>query len=557
KFDGQGAFLFQFGSEGSGEGQLSHPNGLTVDGQGNVYVADRFNHRVQKFDGQGAFLFQFGSEGSGEGQLSHPYGIAVDGQGNVYVADQFNHRVVVFGLINVQNTAPILTVIGNKLVNEQSYLTFQASAIDDDLPNNSLTYSLADPETGTYPTGASITETGTFSWTSTEAQGPGTFRVKVVVSDGEMTDEEEIGIQVNEVNVAPVLANIGNKQVVMDSNLSFTVSAIDSDIPSQNLSYSTSRLPAGATFNASTRTFSWTPKVNQTGDYTITFQVSDGEFADNEVVNIKVVKSTALKPSISSISPTSGPIGTVITILGNNLGSGVLEVRFNGLNAVFKPIDETTVRAVVPENATSGKITVITFDGSATSKQNFTVTSSNPTPTISKFSPNSGAVGTSVIITGTNFTGATTVAFKGTSATFNVLSNTSIRANVPLGAITGPISVTTPGGTGTSKQNFRVTGTSTTAALQVSEITDAFFETYPNPFSGITTIAFSLENGESYTLEVFDLRGALVRRVATGIAEANKLYEFRLIADGLAEGIYITRLTTPSRVQSIKAVLKR
>ncbi len=82
--------------------------------------------------------------------------------------------------------------------------------------------------------------------------------------------------------------------------------------------------------------------------------------------------------------------------------------------------------------------------------------SSTPTPTLTSFNPTSAFANTIVTLTGTNFTGATSVKYNGTSATFNFLSDTSIQSTVPLGATTGPISVTTPGGTATSSTNFTV-----------------------------------------------------------------------------------------------------
>jgi subtilisin-like proprotein convertase family protein len=78
-------------------------------------------------------------------------------------------------------------------------------------------------------------------------------------------------------------------------------------------------------------------------------------------------------------------------------------------------------------------------------------------PTVSSFAPTSGAPGTSVVITGTNFIGATAVRFGGVAATtFTENSTTQITATVPIGAITGPISVTTATGTGTSAASFTV-----------------------------------------------------------------------------------------------------
>jgi uncharacterized repeat protein (TIGR03803 family) len=72
-------------------------------------------------------------------------------------------------------------------------------------------------------------------------------------------------------------------------------------------------------------------------------------------------------------------------------------------------------------------------------------------------SPTSGKVGSVVVILGTNLTGATSVTFNGTAATFTVVSSSQIKTTVPAGATTGKVQVTTPGGTLTSNVNFTVT----------------------------------------------------------------------------------------------------
>src|SRR5207245_5916003 len=82
-------------------------------------------------------------------------------------------------------------------------------------------------------------------------------------------------------------------------------------------------------------------------------------------------------------------------------------------------------------------------------------------PTIASFASTSGPVGTSVTISGTNFTGATAVTFNGVSAAFTVTSATAIQVTVPAGATTGPLSVTTSGGTATSTDAFTVTSAPT------------------------------------------------------------------------------------------------
>jgi len=80
-----------------------------------------------------------------------------------------------------------------------------------------------------------------------------------------------------------------------------------------------------------------------------------------------------------------------------------------------------------------------------------------PGPTLSSFAPANGPIGTTVTITGSNLTGATAVRFNGTpAASFTVNSDTQITAVVASGSTSGPIAVTTPGGTGTSSGSFAI-----------------------------------------------------------------------------------------------------
>jgi hypothetical protein len=80
----------------------------------------------------------------------------------------------------------------------------------------------------------------------------------------------------------------------------------------------------------------------------------------------------------------------------------------------------------------------------------------SPVPGITNVSPTSGSVGSSVVIKGTNFAGASVVWFNGTNAAFTLNSSNQITATVPTGATTGPVSVIAPGGLATSAGNFTV-----------------------------------------------------------------------------------------------------
>ena len=124
----------------------------------------------------------------------------------------------------------------------------------------------------------------------------------------------------------------------------------------------------------------------------------------------------------------------------------------------------SAVASALTSNATSGLV-----QSAGTGSPNLLLyeafIAGSPAPTISGFSPASGGVGASVTITGTNFTGATSVKFNGQSASFSVVSSTQINATVPNCSSSGAISVTTAGGTASSGSSFSVTGCTTSQQL--------------------------------------------------------------------------------------------
>ncbi len=108
EFNNSGAFLQQFGSQGTGNGQLSQAEGLAFDAAGNLWIADGINNRIEEFSSSGAYLGQFGSYGTGPGQFKDPQGVAFDAAGNMWVADSNNSRLQEFSPVPEPSTLILL-----------------------------------------------------------------------------------------------------------------------------------------------------------------------------------------------------------------------------------------------------------------------------------------------------------------------------------------------------------------------------------------------------------------------------------------------------------------
>ncbi|MBH0199685.1 MAG: PKD domain-containing protein [Nitrospira sp.] len=236
-------------------------------------------------------------------------------------AGQFIVRLTVtdsFGLTNIASTtltviqgnqAPTLDPIGNRDVNEEQLLSFIATATDPDLPADSLTFTLENGATGLVPSGASINPTtGLFAWTPTEAQGPGSYTFDVIVTDNGtplLSDRETITITVNEVNVAPVLAMIGNQTIDERVLFTFTATATDADLPANSLTFSLENgvaglVPTGASINPTTGLFAWTPTEAQgPASHTFDVVVTDNgrpNLSDRETIAITVQEPASILP---------------------------------------------------------------------------------------------------------------------------------------------------------------------------------------------------------------------------------------------------------------------
>jgi hypothetical protein len=162
-------------------------------------------------------------------------------------------------------------------------------------------------------------------------------------------------------------------------------------------------------------------------------------------------------PSIVSFTPVSSLPGASVTISGTNFSPTLADnqVSFNGVASTVTSATATELVVTVPESATTGKITVRVNGSTATSSADFTVLQT----TLAGFSPESGTSGTTVVISGANFSPTLSeniVKFNGVVASVSAGSTGELVVAVPETATTGKVSVTVNGKTATSSADFIV-----------------------------------------------------------------------------------------------------
>lgn len=162
-------------------------------------------------------------------------------------------------------------------------------------------------------------------------------------------------------------------------------------------------------------------------------------------------------------------------------------------------------------------VRAVNIGGTSANSNEISVTTLAAAPTISSFTPTSGCStgGTSVTISGTNFTGATAVKFNGTdAASFSVNNSTTISATTPAGVTTGKISVTTPGGAATSTDDFTVT-TAVTPSVTITASA--------NPITSGTSVAITATPVNGGTTPMYQF---YINNVAYGSQTSNPSSSF-------------------------------
>jgi len=330
------------------------------------------------------------------------------------------------------------------------------SGVDSNGSTFTMTPNITSLSPSTAAVGASVTVTGTNFGSS---QGTSTLKF-----NGTAATAVTSWTQTSIVATVPSGATTGNVVVAVNSvasnNSSFTVVAAPAitglspttgptgtAVTITGTNFGSPQGTGTLTFNGSAAS-----PITSWNATTIVAPVPTGATTGNVVVKASGVNSNGssftvvLPPSISSLSPTSGPVGSSVTITGTNFGTtqGTSSVTFNGTTAIPGSWSATSIVVPVPSGATTGNV-VVTANGSSSPGSAFTVL---PTPSLTSLSPTSGAVGSSVTITGANFgstQGSSTVKFNGTTATPTSWGSGSIVVPVPTGATTGNVVVTVSG----------------------------------------------------------------------------------------------------------------
>lgn len=291
------------------------------------------------------------------------------------------------------------------------------------------------------------------------------------------------------------------------------------------------------TLNAQYAFFSYFKDV----DGNLSFVINDIDYVDASRTDYDTwLLRVAANPAITDVSPSGGPTagGTNITITGSNL-TGATGVTIGGTAATnVTVVDDTTITATTPAGTAGAKdVAVTTSGGSGTGTGLFTYYTA---PTVTGISPTGGptAGGTSVTITGTNFTGAIGVTIGGAAATgVTVVNATTITAATPAGtAGAKDVAVTTAGGTGTGTGLFTYVAAPAAATDAAGGITSAgaTLNGTVNANNASTTVTFeyglTTGYGSTVTADQSPISGngdTPVSKTITGL-EPNTTYHYRV-----------------------------
>ncbi|GAA1170769.1 hypothetical protein GCM10009654_29950 [Streptomyces hebeiensis] len=187
--------------------------------------------------------------------------------------------------------------------------------------------------------------------------------------------------------------------------------------------------------------------------------------------------------SVLSLVPVRAAVGATVTLAGTGFATEAAAntVSFGGTTADVVSVSATRLKVKVPSAAGNGKVSVTTGGHTARSPESFAL--ARPAPSLSAVAPMSGHAGTEVVLTGSGFGAApadNVVRFGGgIVAEVVARSATALTVQVPAGAVSGPVEVSTPDGRATSDASFQVRAGTGDGVIETSEETSVTDETPP------------------------------------------------------------------------------
>ncbi len=281
-----------------------------------------------------------------QGPSTNSITVRVTDNGSPALSDTKTFSVVV----NEVNVAPALNGVSNKTVNEGVNLSVTNAATDADLPANTITYSLGTNA----PSGSSIhPATGVFTWTPSEAQGPGVYSITVIATDNGvpvLTTTNTFSVTVNESNAAPVLDAITTKIVHAGMSVVITNHATDPDLPTNTFTFSLTNSPVGMSINAGNGTVSWTPTDADAGSTnSFTVKVSDSgspNLSDSKTGSVVVMS----RPTFLDASVSNGVVTLTWTSIAQQLYGIQFADNLTGTNWLNLGADVLAVGTTVSTN---------------------------------------------------------------------------------------------------------------------------------------------------------------------------------------------------------------
>jgi hypothetical protein len=398
----------------------------------------------------------------------------------VHASDGTNDGTTSFNVtVTNTNRAPTMNAIANQMVAENAALTVTPSANDPD--NDALAWS------GTnMPPGASVNaSTGVLTWTPGYTQAGTYSNVTITADDGNGgTASQSFQITVTNVNDPPVVASIANQTVAENAALTVTPSATDAD--SDPLTWSGANLPSGASVNASTGEFTWTPDYSQAGSYSnVTLTANDGVSGNGSASFDITVTNTNRAPTMNSIANQTVAENAALTVTPSASDPDNDALAWSGTNmptgaSVNASTGVLTWTPSYSQAGTYSNVTLTADDGNGgTASQAFdiTVTNVNQPPTIASIANQTVAENAVLTVTPSASDGdGDALAWSGT----NLPSGASVNASTgeftwtPGYTQAGSYSAVTltadDGNGGTASQAFDITVTNVNRAPTIASI---------------------------------------------------------------------------------------